>query len=138
MTAETAKKRNWFQVHLSTTCVLMLVAAGLVWLNVPMVKGAELKHPVDRGTYVHYEIWEMHGRGWPWDFQTSWEQVDTLSSLELVVKGRPPWHLESATYWYRWYLVYNILVALGILTGVGVAVEWVVWIRERKQQESRA
>ena len=31
--SETVKKRAWFQIHLSTTIVLMFVAAGIMWLN---------------------------------------------------------------------------------------------------------
>ncbi len=33
MTAETAKKRRWFQIHLSTACVVMVFAGLLIWKN---------------------------------------------------------------------------------------------------------
>lgn len=38
---EKPRKRPWFQFHLSTAVVLMFVAAGLLWLNMPETAAPE-------------------------------------------------------------------------------------------------
>jgi len=121
--------RKLFQLHLSTALVLMFVAAGLVWLNVRKVKN-EKPDPTGFGL-LYVPPWKLHARGWPLEYQYFWGEYDRVYYSSLVsdtgapIPGRQL-DESSGVGWDRWHLAYNILVALAILAGVDVAVEWVV------------
>ncbi len=60
MTADSQKKHRWFQVHLSTACILMLVAGVLVWLNAQTHQSVYFFWGNDGQTADHEQNW-----GWP-------------------------------------------------------------------------
>lgn len=66
MTDAPAKKRGWFQVHLSTCVVLMCVAGALVWANVRNQAEGVMELVGDVGLY-----------GWPYYCYASWYQQHT-------------------------------------------------------------
>jgi len=128
--------RKLFQLHLSTALVLMFVAAGLVWLNVREVKTGNYEKP---WTYVPVSMSLLsnakvltHARGWPWYFQSYWYESWVYPE---IYGSAPEWKEGSIVEWDRWHLAFNILVALALLAGVGVAVEWVVRRRSSVNKE---
>ena len=104
MSDDAPKKRSWFQIHLITAVVLMVVAGVLVWANVRPVSNRPIWTPV-------YEVENPFAgkglkRGWPLAFQTYTEsevwgvQYVTLSKTTLGM---------------------NVVFALAILTAVAVS-----------------
>jgi len=125
------KRKRWFQLSLITCIVLMFVAGGLVWLNVRKVETGECEKPenywpssISITSPAHLDT---HGRGWPSYFQTYWRKFYLEpGSYGTVSEPKPGWNVGSGVHWERWPILYNILVALAILAGVGGVVEWVV------------
>lgn len=77
--ADAPKKRPFFQLHLSTCVVLMLVAGGLLWANLTP------KYWWEPGlTYYAGGVGEggggggtgYRGRGWPWIIQSEMKVID--------------------------------------------------------------
>jgi len=107
--------RKLLQLHLSTALVLMVLAAGLLLLNVRETETTSYRKYLAEGLYrgwmrkPHYG--QTHGRGWPYHFENYnyWDDIRILS-------GRSNWE----------FMVINILVALALLAVAGVGVEWVV------------
>lgn len=128
MIADPPKKRRWIQVHLSTALLLMFGAGGFVWLNVRKMPTGQ-QNPE-----------EVYDRGWPWVFQSHFIWLRPATPKDFAMGGsklkQEP--IDRGVRWDRWHLVFNILVALGILAVVGVGREWGVRRRARQPQEPQA
>ncbi|MGD0091050.1 MAG: hypothetical protein ABSE73_14120 [Planctomycetota bacterium] len=126
------KKRPWFQYHLSTAVVLMFVAGGIMALN--WFRGSET------GTYTYDVSGAVFGpaigtlpqHGWPFRFTDSRvEYFDVI--YEVPVPGATmSLPVQTPCISYRW-LVADIAVALTILLATGIALEWRIRRRERRQ-----
>lgn len=146
-----AKKRAWFQLHLSTCVVLMFVAGALVWANVR--KGwaidNELLTPVTGLDTPTPETAYFEVRGWPLPYQHARSQYDlwdgkkpTLmevwldlplsvpdSDLSLYPLDESIWqHPET---WDRTYLAADLGVAVALLVVLAVICEALIRRRAR-------
>ena len=72
MSDDAPKKRPWFQIHLSTAIVLMVMAGLLVWANVRPIEVIETYTARDQP----YQT--IRGPGWP----VYWEGTFACSSIE--------------------------------------------------------
>lgn len=115
--------RRLFQIHLSTALVLMLLASGLLALNlVERPRSSELV------------------RGWPWTLVTrspvvySW--VGELPRGPKEAESNQTYTMKPF-HWKR-LLAANIAVALTILAGTTVLLEWRLRRRNRiKRHEAK-
>ena len=98
------KKRPWFQYHLSTLCVLMFVAAGLLWLNMGK----------DKFHLSPNRCWN----GWPW----------SCRNMQGNLFAPSTWR---AYYEYP-QLAGDIFVALAILLAVAFLLESRIRRADRK------
>lgn len=118
--------RRFFQLHLSTALVLMVLAAGFLGLNL-----------IDRE--VPYHVRTSYVRGWPWILDTSLHpsreisvelpdlelmQRDPIAARDMLLRFRYPASNRS------WRIIGNVSVALAILTLTAVLFEW--RLRRRK------
>ena len=126
--SDAPKKRPWLQFHLSTAVVLMFVAAGLLWLNMPKqtysAKDAKVTAIVPGGADATpppapfpMDVWQQ---GWPLEWRLVLE--DTIGGVS------PPRHEETG----YWNLTLDIGAALAMLSVVGVACEQIIRRRERR------
>ncbi|MBI3828917.1 MAG: hypothetical protein HY291_05345 [Planctomycetes bacterium] len=104
---ETGKPRRWFQLHLSTCVAMMLIAAGLLWLNVrpitnPMWEGAELDF--------------LTGYGWPLIHYYVPNGNLTLVDLAFAGIEHDP---SSRVLWFR-ALVNGIVFLLSVIAVAGI------------------
>ena len=124
-----AKRRPWFQVHLSTCVVLMFVAGGLIWANTTERRGhlegwvssttPELKDWVFQETSV----------GWPLLFHKWHPSVGKLqpplrppgSSMERP--RRDDWGPPDPS-WSFVALAADLALALAVVALVGFLCEW--------------
>ena len=97
---EQPKKRPWFQYHLSTAYIVMLLASVLLWLN---VRWYERDDPTGYWTYVDE-------RGWPFTYLHS-----TMGLHGITVFGG---------FFSPLFLALNIVVSLAIVSAVAIACEW--------------
>jgi len=118
-------KRRWFQIHLSTAVVLMLVAGVLLWANVRERQGHRYvtldseEAAVQSALGIHdpYSV----VRGWPFTHQ------EWLSSKTDIFKSALLAWAEAQVYGNLWYpgsLAMNVLVALVILLSTASVCEW--------------
>ncbi|HEY3322625.1 MAG TPA: hypothetical protein VGP72_19370 [Planctomycetota bacterium] len=108
-----AKKRPWFQFHLSTLIVTTFVAAGLMWLNCRTYHGEPWWHradPIARG-FNAFEDGTSVGCGWPWCF---WVK---------------PFGEETPFFYDA--LAADVAVAVAILFAVALVLEWRIPRQER-------
>ncbi len=127
------KRRKVLQLHLSTALVLMVLAGGLVWLNVrsrpvrlPEALDEMIKDsPVEEVKYFT----QLKIRGWPCNFQVFNMAPEFQDKLSEAVEASEGIIQVEATGVDREQLVKNILVALAILGMVGAGFEW--WVRRR-------
>jgi hypothetical protein len=111
-----AKKRRWFQFHLSTLVLLTLVASCLLWLNVRVDPATVVQLPyVPPGSDVMFSPPEgpADARGWPWYY-----------------------HLKPEVFmWYEWHcwaLLGDLAVLLATLLAAAVLIERAIRRRERR------
>ena len=119
MTDNNPKRRAWFQLHLSTCVVLMIVAGALVWVNVVARYG---QFPIDR-PYSGAEIYLVYG--WPVVAAATFEYV-RLGGVNYPANFIPPnYELEWRAYGF-WVCGGT---ALGLLAGTAIVFE--CWMRRR-------
>jgi len=109
-TTSKAKKSSWFQVHLSTCGVLMLVAGVLVWANVYNITLGDI--PATDGTY-------RYTYGWP-----IWTDYSEYSRLPSGT-GIKPWAA----------ILCNSTVFVGLLSATAFLCEALIRRRERRKAE---
>lgn len=114
-----AKKRPWFQLHLSTCVVLMVVAGVLVWQNVIISRISCGRGPDFSGTST--------GNGFPLICYESGHELSRLSNTEQ-------WIDKSFHRWRVGPLVLNTLVGLAILVASACACEYLIRRRERNRR----
>ncbi len=117
-------KRKLLQLHLSTCLVLMVLAGGLVWVNVRKVlteEHEEFKNNISPMAVL--------ARGWPWTFQSYWGPVIRTN------EGGEFQYDSSNGGLNEWSLSFNILTALTILGAVGTGFEWCIRKFSPKQQK---
>ena len=118
MNDDAPRKRPWFQIHLSTAVVLMVVAGVLVWANV--------RKPVV--LIRNSRIIELDRMGWPWNAE---------SSIGGYLDQTPDQAIRNARLRYfgtsEFYL--NLITALAILTAVAVGCEYLIRRREKAMKQ---
>ena len=129
-TKQPAKKRRWFQFHLSTAIVMMFVAGGLLWANLhhrvvesgSMIWDGPIPGPPGSSGWAMYQRW---GYGFPFeavgtdlDVQGCPLRKNTLDELS------PAWHWVG--------LLGNLTIGIVVVLLVGSACEWLIRRRERK------
>lgn len=96
------------QLHLSTCIVLMFVAGGLIWANVPQKRDVPLQVKTESELIAYF------AQGWPYSFRI----------LEFVnpdvTEGYYDTRLEYAP------LARNICIALAILAATAILCEWLL------------
>ncbi|MCK6472466.1 MAG: hypothetical protein L6R28_12045 [Planctomycetes bacterium] len=109
--------RPWFQLHLSTCVVLMLAAGVLVGANfVPSTRAVVWIPFADHPSFSDSGSGNPNADGWGWP----------MTFRVLNVLGEPLWRIEG--------VVFDVLVALGIIFSLGFAIEW--RIRRRADDEA--
>jgi len=97
--------RRFFQLHLSTALVLMVLAGGLLGANL-----------------IEFRYWTGirtgYARGWPWKVDTRYRTFTPGPDVQLGWRNPGPTPNRSLR------IAGNIAVALGILTVTGVILEW--------------
>ncbi|MCK6472591.1 MAG: hypothetical protein L6R28_12675 [Planctomycetes bacterium] len=134
MTNAPPKKRPWFQLHLSSCVVLMILAGAIVGANCLGRKGyAENADGSERLVYTYRTY------GWPWDVWTEFTDVErfengrfirSIDRYEAATKPgtsalNNPWGKIAAR------ALKNALVGLSILAVTALACEWIIRRRER-------
>jgi hypothetical protein len=100
------RRRSWFQIHLSTAIMLMLVAGGLVWANAEPTKFYSMGDEL------------VFFRGWPYTFQGNINGD--------VIKD----------YFWPEYMARNVASAVMILGTVAFACEWWIRRRSARAPHS--
>ena len=129
MSGDAPKKRAWFQIHLSTAVVLMVIAAILIGLN---IGGPELGPGWgSRGfTYV------VTRPGFPFNYQYQIQGPNPfmVPDFELDLTQTPEiWESESFP-----TLAANVFFCVLVLCGICVYTEFLFRRRERRQEEAQA
>jgi hypothetical protein len=117
------KKRAWVQFHLSTAVVLMFVAGGLLWLNMPETATPEKVTAATTAARTSSEsvAFEGWGQGWPLRWQS------TEHFLFDSARGEAMRSLRA-----YWKLAVDIGAAMTILSLVAVVLEWRIRRKERR------
>ena len=108
------RKRPLFQYHLSTLIVLTFVAAGLLWANL-----------IDLGPK-----WWGQMRGAPWPFWYRANDPILIKGLQLRV--RPFFFDYNGEGWHYSLLAVDAVLAILVLVGTAIALEWRIRHRERR------
>jgi hypothetical protein len=140
-TGQAARKRPWFQFHLSTAIVLMFVAGGLIWANVTEqcvgTEGLTWEKQVRR-----LEEHLLYGVGWPWTFlgftrkrvvpPEEPQGVCRLPSEQAWLDEAKAWgNGDYRDGWLRWdALALDFAVTVMILATVACVCEWLIRRRE--------
>jgi len=105
------KPRRFFQLHLSTALVLMVLAAGLLGANLTPRK-------------VQIGPLPLLAWGWPYDFKLELERNVFERGVDAS-SVREGFRIDSVMEdTWRQRLTGNVAVALGILTLAAVLLEW--------------
>ncbi len=134
-------KRKLLQLHLSTALVLMVLAGGLFFLNVREVEThghEEADAPYGLTNEYLKSEWTKKSRGWPLYFYFRWSLRNFTG--EMAYPQFPSgFYLKTdrngIVLQKNRHLVYNILIALAILSVVGAGFEW--WVRRREKQRGQ-
>src|SRR5437762_2894418 len=121
-------RRPWFQIHLSTTVIMMLTAGVLLGLNL----SDHTPHVTQSPSQLPEEIYFLGGRGWPFSVQQG-----AFSNTSVWTKNLPPETVlaDSDSRW-RYYgtdkvlLAINIGICLIIVLFAGSLLEWRIRRRE--------
>lgn len=106
-------RRAWLRIHLSTALVLMVLAGGLVGLNVR--ERVELGKTVGIPAHNFTECYDRYG--WPFDAIASWHFIWQLENGVRTNTQKSWFLLENQ-------LAADIAVFLSILFAVWFVLEW--------------
>lgn len=122
---ETPKKRAWFQLHLGTCVVLMVVAGALAGANLTPEITTDPVNPVEKMMRVsegevvpEFKIRYTH-YGWPWTLHQSTEWSDGFIDVE----------------WVQAHYFRDSCVWLAILLASAISCEALLRRRERRRLE---
>jgi hypothetical protein len=117
-----AKRRRFFQIHLSTAVVLMFVAGALVWANIVARPSPE--------SFGVETFWTQNGAqyyGWPLQAYVSWATKHIADpATDRVVFNPPHWSIVA--------VLVNALAAVVVITVTAICTECVVLRRRERQQ----
>ena len=137
MTEPPPRKFFRFQIHLSTAIVMMFVAGALIWANVRErrveCRGSAYLNDTSRKNMMtefefrasDYNAWSgqrIVEHGWPFDAVDVRSDV-ILYSARVQLKNKDPRVDPLPTIWRTGPIIYNALIAMGILFGVWVMLE---------------
>lgn len=111
MTYDQHKRRFW-QIHLSTAVIVMLVAGGFLYLNTL---------PVFRADEFIF--------GWPYRAGTT--SIELIKAQESSVRNHCFIIGSVGIYWP--HMVYNISIALSSILTAGILSEWRICRRNKRQ-----
>lgn len=120
MTDAPPKKRPWFQLHLSTCVVLMVVAGALMWANL------DWKYFGGNMSSSEYL------RGWP-----KYMQGKSVPAVPKFRMDDHEWPFQYNADMNLEGVAFNLFVALTILGATALACEFPIRRRERKRLEIR-
>ena len=132
--SDAAKKRPWFQYHLSTAVVLMFVAGGLMWANMTperkvydqveycIAPGATSAQYTGRTRATAY-VW-----GWPYEACSKTLAGEEMRAGDAVWRPTEPQPFEIRGKPFA----YNIIVAMSIVVAAALLLEWLIRRRERR------
>ena len=133
-TAAPAKKRRWFQIHLSTVVALTIVTGGIVGLNL-------IPTTLHDGPPESDGVCELYG--WPMNSVVinSWKSKDyqeTLFRVHVTDTMILRWYPLKQRYYNEWlvFVATEVSMWLGILVGTVVVSE--VILRRRIRNAARA
>jgi hypothetical protein len=125
--------RRWFQIHLSTAIVLMIAAAGLLFVNMHRDIEQFAKSEQQLMSYVYLKFSQLEPNknyafvrvrhGWPLNFQDA-----ILDEPQFEVAWREP-------SWNYWNLAADAGIAFGILGMIVMFCEWQIRRRTREKNE---
>jgi hypothetical protein len=102
---------KWYQLHLSTLLALMLLAGGLVWLNVREQTVVITDALISEGRPARTFTREIRLRGWP-------------STFESSSRESHDWNCSA--------LVLDVALCLLLLALAGAVVEWATKLRTKR------
>jgi hypothetical protein len=108
MTDTSSPKRRFWQVHLSTAVLMMVVTGVVSWLNTIQCYAPPLGTAVNCSFFCGWPLdaADLTGRGWPVKF-TPWEMAD------------------GSVVYFEWsMLTINGLICLALLIVAAIAIEW--------------
>jgi hypothetical protein len=133
-------KRRWFQIHLSTAMVLMLVAAVLIGLNT-RARSEPLRLKFDdsgTGTLhsVFFELphYSAQQFGWPFTFAQKYGRNWGVNIADKSLPNLTDKALIRTEYLEFQNLSANIIVGLLILMHVAYASEFTIRLRENHKR----
>jgi hypothetical protein len=112
-------KRRFWQIHLSTAVVMMVVAGFLAFLNF----SKETFNLGERPYNYFRSSEQFESYGWPWKWLT--RQEGTVQDFELRPMAGRPWEFKLLS------LTGSMVVALLMLTGTAVALEYLIRRRSK-------
>ncbi len=148
MTADPPKKRKWFQIHLITACVLMLVASYLVYLGVrldyTMYWTTDKSLAIGNNQFVQYDLPpkeaspdELYGRkrayGWPVPLYSIYDGVMVKNGTwtrDTTIQARESFASIK-------FFIFDALLAAFAILSTAVTLEYLIRRRERTRQEPR-
>lgn len=139
------KPRPWFQFHLSTCVVLMVVAGVLVWANTRSIVAVEPKRSMFEtgaafsSALVEYAFGSGEvRRGWPFEYY--FEVQEFTASMRPSISGHvyPAQDVRQPrmTDWRPSSLCINITVAFAILALTAVACEYHIRRRRARLEDN--
>ena len=130
--------RKRFQIHLSTAIVLMFVAGVVLWANINPRRVEDHGSAYLNDTRVvskmtefefrasDYNAWSGHRiveHGWPFDAVDVRSDV-ILYSARVQLRNTDPRVNPRPTIWRTGPIIYNALIAVGVLFSVWLLLEW--------------
>jgi hypothetical protein len=129
-------RRPWFQFSLMTAIVMMLVASGLLGLNMHEFENLSFIHDKDLGFIIEKQ---EHVQGWPFPVR----QITNLKIIgvhshekvnELMVTTN--WHLQSPQYQFHLIgIAIDVFCAIAVIIFLSTFTEYFVRRHERQKQE---
>src|SRR5262245_38073147 len=114
--SEPRRRRPFFQLHLATALILMVVSGGLLYLNCNGGRQRAFGRMLRRGQPSLIEI-SIDSYGWPFE-----------AYQRYVYSGK---ETLPETYFHAWGMAGDIAVVLAALVCVALVCEWAWRVRER-------